>query len=134
MALLAFWSKRSKYRPSVLEEDLNNLRTLYRDEGFLDVSIEQQMIKLIPEGKSSMELAINISEGERSYFGEVTIVGNSVISTEELMELDERGDRELKTGDPYSPTLLSDERNRIRRKYGEKDIWTLELFRSVNQI
>ena len=115
-----FWSKRSKYRPSVLEEDLNNLRTLYRDEGFLDVSIEQQMIKLIPEGKSSMELAINISEGERSYFGEVTIVGNSVISTEELMELDERGDRELKTGDPYSPTLLSDERNRIRRKYGEK--------------
>ena len=86
----------------------------------MDVSIEQQMIKLIPEGKSSMELAINISEGERSYFGEVTIVGNSVISTEELMELDERGDRELKTGDPYSPTLLSDERNRIRRKYGEK--------------
>jgi len=32
-----FWSKRSRYRPSVLEEDLNQLRAAYRDEGFLDV-------------------------------------------------------------------------------------------------
>ena len=86
-----------------MEEDLNNLRTLYRDEGFLDVSIEQQMIKLIPEGKSSMELAINISEGERSYFGEVTIVGNSVISTEELMELDEHVETEKSKREIHTP-------------------------------
>ena len=36
-----FWSKRSKYRPSVLEEDLLKLREVYRNEGFLNVEIKQ---------------------------------------------------------------------------------------------
>jgi outer membrane protein insertion porin family len=115
-----FWSKRSKYRPSILDEDINKLRSLYRDEGFLDVLIEQNMVKIIPSGKSSMELVINISEGERSFFGEITIVGNSVITTEELLDLDDRDYKELKTGAPYSPSLLAEERNRLRKKYGER--------------
>ena len=115
-----FWSKRSKYRSSVLEDDLDKLRSVYRDEGFLDVSIEQNMVKIIPDGKSSLELVINILEGERSFFGEVNIVGNSVITTEELRQLGKRDDEELITGEPYSPTILSGERNRLRRKYGEK--------------
>ena len=115
-----FWSKRSKYRSSVLEDDLDKLRSVYRDEGFLDVSIEQNMVKIIPDGKSSLELEINILEGERSFFGEVNIVGNSVITTEELRQLGKRDDEQLITGEPYSPTILSGERNRLRRKYGEK--------------
>lgn len=115
-----FWSKRSKYRPSILDEDINKLRSLYRDEGFLDVLIEQNMVKIIPSGKSSMELVINISEGERSFFGEITIVGNSVITTEELLDLEDRDYKKLKTGAPYSPTLLAEERNRLRKKYGER--------------
>ena len=115
-----FWSKRSKYRSSVLEDDLDKLRSVYRDEGFLDVLIEQNMVKIIPDGKSSLELVINILEGERSFFGEVSIVGNSVITTEELRQLGNRDDDELITGEPYSPTILSGERNRLRRKYGEQ--------------
>ena len=30
-----FWSKRSKYRPEILEDDLEKLRDYYRNEGFL---------------------------------------------------------------------------------------------------
>jgi outer membrane protein insertion porin family len=115
-----FWSKRSRYRPAVLEEDLNNLRSAYRDEGFLDVSIEQSGVKIIPSGKSSLEMVLKVEEGERSYFGEISMVGNSVITTDDLKILDNRGDKELKTGDFYSPTLLAEERNRLRKKYGKK--------------
>ena len=115
-----FWSKRSKYRPSILEEDLNKLRIAYRDHGFLDVSINQSDVKINPQGSRNLDLIIKINEGIRSYFGDVTIVGNSVITTDELLTLDSRKDRELKKGDPYSPTLLSEERTRLRKKYGEK--------------
>lgn len=115
-----FWSKRSKYRPSILEEDLNKLRIAYRDEGFLDVSIQQSDVKITPIGGRSLDVIVDIKEGPRSYFGEVTIAGNSVITTEELKILDGRGDKELKTGEPYSPTLLAEERNRLRKKYGEQ--------------
>ena len=115
-----FWSKRSRYQPAILEEDLDKLRTLYRDEGFLDVTIKQSGVKIIPQGENSLNIVLEVTEGKRSYFGEITIVGNQVITSEELKSLTNRGDTELKTGDAYSPTLLSREVNRLRKKYGEK--------------
>ena len=65
-------------------------------------------------------MVLKVEEGERSYFGEISMVGNSVITTDDLKILDNRGDKELKTGDFYSPTLLAEERNRLRKKYGKK--------------
>jgi outer membrane protein insertion porin family len=109
-----FWSKRSRYRPAELEEDLNKLRSTYRDEGFLDVIIDKNSVKIMPHGKSSLDIVINIDEGKRSYFGEIKLVGNSVITTDEL-----QGEMSIKTGEPYSPTLLAEERNLFRKKYGE---------------
>ena len=49
-----FWSKRSRYQKDILEEDLNSLRKVYRDEGFLDVVIEQSGVKIIPKGKVAL--------------------------------------------------------------------------------
>ncbi len=110
-----FWSKRSRYRPSVLEEDLNQLRAAYRDEGFLDVKIEQSGVSISQEGNSGLDLTISVVEGERSYFGETVLAGNVVITTDELL-----AEGRIKRGEPYSPTLLSEERERLRKKYGEK--------------
>ena len=115
-----FWSKRSRYQPSIFEEDLIKLRTAFRDQGFLDVTIEQGGVKIIPKGSNSLDVVIRVDEGERSYFGEISIVGNSVITAKDLKRLDSRADKELKKGDHYSPTLLSKERNRLRKKYGEQ--------------
>ena len=113
-----FWSKRSKYRPEILEEDLEILRETYRNEGFLDVKIEQSSVKVNPVGKSDIELIIGVQEGKRSFFGKQTVVGNVSIGTDELMDKGEKS--KIETGEPYSPTLLSEERNRLRKKYGEK--------------
>jgi outer membrane protein insertion porin family len=113
-----FWSKRSKYRPEILEEDLEILRETYRNEGFLDVKVEQSFVKVNPVGKSDIELVIGVQEGKRSFFGKQTIVGNVSIGTDELMTKGEK--TKIETGEPYSPTLLSEERSRLRKKYGEK--------------
>ncbi|MEC8244507.1 MAG: outer membrane protein assembly factor BamA [Verrucomicrobiota bacterium] len=113
-----FWSKRSKYRPEIIEEDLEILRETYRNEGFLDVQIEQASVKVNPLGKSDIELVIGVQEGKRSFFGKQTVVGNVSIGTDELMGKGE--DPKIETGKPYSPTLLSEERNRLKKKYGEK--------------
>ena len=80
-----FWSKRSRYRPSILEEDLNKLKTVYRNEGFLDVGIEQSGLEIKPNGKSNLDLIIKINEGDRS-FGNYQIVGNVVLSLDYLMD------------------------------------------------
>ena len=110
-----FWSKRSRYRPSVLEEDLTMLREVYRSKGFLDVSIEQSGVAIIPRGTGKLDIVIKLSEGIRSYFGKSTMSGNLLFTTSELL-----GKSEIKQGDPYSPSVLSEERSRLRKIYGEK--------------
>lgn len=116
-----FWSKRSKYRPEILEDDIEKLREAYRNEGFLDIKIEQSSVKVNPVGKSDIELVIGIDEGKRSFFGKQSIVGNVAISLDELINGSGRdGEPKVETGEPYSPLLLNEERNRLRKKYGEK--------------
>ena len=118
-----FWSKRSRYRPSILEEDLNKLKTVYRNEGFLDVGIEQSGLEIKANGKSNLDLIIKIDEGDRSFFGDYQIVGNVVLGLDFLMDdsSSEKDNRfEIKKGEPYSPAMLSSEISRLRRKYGEK--------------
>ena len=114
-----FWSKRSKYRPEIIEDDLDKLRKYYRNQGFLDVLIEESGVLLKQVGRNKLELTFKIDEGERSFFGKQTIVGNVTISTDELLTI-KRHENAIKEGEPYSPDAISDEINRLRKKYGEK--------------
>lgn len=108
-----FWSKRSKYRPAVLEEDVEALLAAYRDEGFLDVSIEQDDVQIIEKGEGALDLVVNLAEGRRSYVGKITVTGNAILSAEEVLN-----EVDLREGEPYSPTTLSEDRRRIRERYG----------------
>ena len=110
-----FWSKRSKYQPRILEEDLEQISQVYRNKGFLDVRINQGKIEISEIGKNRIDLQIEIHEGTRSFFGKQKIFGQAVMDEETLMQ-----DTLLKRGEPYSPALLSKERSRIKRLYGDK--------------
>ena len=110
-----FWSKRSRYRPSVLDEDLTKLREIYRNKGFLDVSVEQGGVAIVPRGTGKLDIIVKVEEGKRSFFGKSVLAGNVVLSTPELLK-----NSEIKQGQPYSPALLSEERNRLRKMYGER--------------
>ncbi len=130
-----FWSKRSKYRPRVLEDDLELLKEAYRNEGFLEVEIEQSSVRIIPVDSSNLQLEIEVNEGNRSYFGSNSIKGNAVIKTSELTDLSGIKSVDIiRQGDPYSPTLLNKERNRLKRKYGEKGYLdaTVKVIRTPN--
>jgi len=110
-----FWSKRSKYQPRILEEDLEQISQVYRNKGFLDVRINQGKIKISEIGKNRIDLQIEIHEGTRSFFGKQKIFGQAVMDEETLMQA-----TLLNRGEPYSPSLLSKERSRIKRLYGDK--------------
>ncbi|MEL0098183.1 MAG: outer membrane protein assembly factor BamA [Opitutae bacterium] len=108
-----FWSQRSKYQPRVLEEDLDKISQSYRNEGFLDVKIDHANITLTTVGSSRIDLHIKIEEGSRSYFGKQRVLGQAVLDEKTIL-----GDSLIKAGNPYSPVLLSKERSRIKRLYG----------------
>ena len=110
-----FWSKRSKYLPSVLDDDIDKILQIYRNEGFLDVKINQSKIIITPFGSNRIDLQIPINEGSRSYFGTQNVFGQAIIDSNDLLK-----DSLITTGKPYSPTLLSKERSRLIKLYGDR--------------
>jgi len=110
-----FWSKRSKYQPRVLEEDLEKIAQAYREKGFLDVQLKPSDILISQVGSSRIDLEIKLTEGSRSFFGKQKIMGNAVFDQTTVL-----AETLLKKGDPYSPRLLAKERSRIKKMYGDK--------------
>ena len=110
-----FWSKRSKYLPRVLDDDIDKILKIYRDEGFLDIKIDQSNLILRPTGSNKIDLQISVTEGTRSYFGTLNVFGQAIIDSNDLLK-----DSLITTGEPYSPTLLAKERSRLKGIYGDK--------------
>ena len=108
-----FWSKRSKLRNKILLEDIDKVKTKYRNEGFLDVKIQPDQIFTTPSGSNRINIQIDVIEGTRSHFGNIQLKGNVKFDTDFIL-----GESLLKTGDAYSPLLLGKERGRIKRLYG----------------
>jgi outer membrane protein insertion porin family len=110
-----FWSIKSKYRPKILEEDLDQIIKKYRNEGFLDIKVNRSDILVTQVGSNRIDLEIKVEEGSRSYFGSQTIFGQAVLDYDTLIE-----ETLIQQGDPYSPALLSKERSRIKGLYGNE--------------
>jgi outer membrane protein insertion porin family len=93
--LISRIGKHDIYNPATLEEDLDKIRTAYREKGFKNVFVEPPKIEVkamhpdaaTPKAqKRRLFLTIPVEEGGRWRFGEVTIEGNSVYTDEQLLK------------------------------------------------
>ena len=116
-----FWSKRSKYQPRVLEEDLEKVAQAYREKGFLDVQIKPSDILISPIGSTRIDLEIKLLEGSRSFFGKQTIMGNAVFDQQTLLL------ETLLNKENHTPRLYYPKRDPALKKCTEtKVIWMLK--------
>ena len=90
------WWRGGDYKPSVLEQDLKNIKELYENEGYLDAAVEIVRQEGVNDGKH-VDLYIGIEEGPRYYVGDIEWHGNEIIRDEEIASL-----ITAKRGDPYS--------------------------------
>ena len=80
--------RKDIYNPGKLEEDLEKLRSLYRDRGYKNVLIGEPEVAVREVGsKRRMLLTIPIEEGERYRFGEISIDGNEQYSDQALLRV-----------------------------------------------
>ena len=76
-----FW--QGNYSKNDLDNDVNNLIKLYKNNGFRDVRILEPDVTY--NGKSII-VNINIDEGEKNYYNKFSFEGNFIFSDEELLE------------------------------------------------
>ena len=93
------------------QEDLENIKQLYRSKGYLDIKIVN-IERVYNEKMTRVALTVELSEGKQYFVGKVTISGNEDFTAEELW-------KEIKAGpgDIFSPQLLSSDLSRLRDFY-----------------
>src|SRR5215213_2454348 len=88
--------KKDIYDPAKLQEDLDQIRKLYRGAGYKNVVIGEPQLEVraknpdaanAKDQKRRLFLTIPIEEGERWKFGEITLEGNKVYADQALLRV-----------------------------------------------
>ncbi|WP_130284707.1 BamA/OMP85 family outer membrane protein [Aquimarina brevivitae] len=93
-----FW-KRSKYIKDDYAEDKENIVKKYKEKGYRDARVVSDT--LIKKEDGDIALQLEIEEGNRYYFGNISFIGNSVYTDKQLAR-----QLVIKKGDVYNGVLL----------------------------
>lgn len=100
-----------KFSDTLLKADVATLENLYRSNGFDQVQIRTRVDDNYQGTSNKLAVFIDIEEGVRTRAGQVSIVGNEKVRTEDLPELS------TQAGQPYSQEELANDRERILSYY-----------------
>jgi len=93
--LITWIRKKNLYIPSKLDEDLEKVKNFYQDHGYQSISFGEPQIVQVGKGKKSrVKIIIPVKEGVVHTFGEVSVTGNTVFTSEQII-----GNWPLKKGD-----------------------------------
>ncbi|HHT9153085.1 MAG TPA: outer membrane protein assembly factor BamA [Candidatus Hypogeohydataceae bacterium YC40] len=95
------------------EDDKEKLRDFYVDRGWLDVKVDGKLT--YSPDRSDIYVTFVLEEGERYYVNEITVKGNKLFTTQELLEM-----MRLKKGEPFLPPRLEQDSKEVRTLYGEQ--------------
>ena len=124
-----FW-KKSKLIPDDFEADKENLISYYKEKGYRDARITYDTI--IKNDEETIDIVLDIDEGNQYYFGKIDYIGNSSFSDYQLNQI-----LGIEQGDSYNGVLLKE---RIQdEKPDANDLSNLYqnngyLFSSVNAV
>ncbi|MBR1765617.1 MAG: outer membrane protein assembly factor BamA [Bacteroidales bacterium] len=108
---LRFWKKvfwkKSRYIENDFREDLDNVIAYYNEEGYRDARVVSDTVwqvlegELKKKGQDRLRVRVNIHEGRKFYFRNITFSGNTVYGEDIL-----RRSLRISKGDPYNRSLL----------------------------
>ncbi|QLE01613.1 outer membrane protein assembly factor BamA [Galbibacter sp. BG1] len=93
-----FW-KKSKFIPEDFETDLTSIVDAYKERGYRDARITKDSI--IYNDDNTIDIQIDLQEGDRYYFGNIDFVGNAAYTDEFLSRY-----LGLSKGDVYNGVLF----------------------------
>jgi len=113
------WYRGGDYKPKTLEEDLDKIKRLYEDLGYLDASVSLEKTEEADDG-GKVDLYLRIREGRQYYVGNVRWSGNEQVTDEQIEPL-----ILLRAGRPFSKAELEMTQMNISSLYWEQGfIWS----------
>ncbi|MBQ9538677.1 MAG: outer membrane protein assembly factor BamA [Treponema sp.] len=113
---------RNGFSEASIEQDKKAIMQYYAENGYIDVNIinvEQKSEFNEKKNRQEITLTFNIEEGSQYTFAGLTIQGNEIFKTEELLSL-----VRLKAGDVFNITKFQEGMSEIQSKYTNSGYWT----------
>ncbi len=128
---LRFW-KKSKFIEADYKEDLSAIVDSYKEKGYRDARVISDTV-VFNDKKNTLDITVNVEEGNKYYFGEIDFVGNTAYTDQGLSAV-----LGIEKGDTYNGVLLK-ERIADNSKPDAEDITNLYqnngyLFSRINPV
>ncbi len=112
--IFSWLTGKGRFREDQFEDDIDTLIDRYRERGFLDVRIPHDSIRFEYPYDDQLQITLVIEEGRQYEVGEITFVGNTLFSDDDL-----RGSLVLGTGSVFVPSRLDEDVQNLRDHYGQ---------------
>jgi outer membrane protein insertion porin family len=109
----SFMSGSGGYKQEAFERDVQILKVLYLNEGYVQAKIERPEVYVTPD-KKSIYITIKIDEGEQYDIGEIDFAGDLLFSRTELSDTIEINKRKT-----FSYETLQKDLSELQAKYGD---------------
>ncbi|MBI4695456.1 MAG: outer membrane protein assembly factor BamA [Gammaproteobacteria bacterium] len=83
---ISWFTKDDQYSKQKLGGDLETMRSLYQDNGYINFTVESTQVSITPD-KSDVYITVNIDEGEKFTVGDVKIAGRLIVDEKVLFKL-----------------------------------------------
>ena len=116
------------FKDDVLEEDLDRIKSLYDDIGYLDTEVVPDL-QYGADGQT-LKVVLNIKENKQYLVGSIVISGNLVLPEKEV-----RSKITIKSGKPFSNRMLRQDSSEIKQLYYNHGYMNsiLDVERNLNQ-
>jgi outer membrane protein assembly complex protein YaeT len=103
---------RGRFSQALLAADIGGLQDLYRANGFRQIQIKSEVLDNYGGVEKHLALRLEIREGPQTLVGDLKIVGNQKVPTEEILSRIDTA-----KGQPYSDYRLAGDRDTILNYY-----------------
>jgi outer membrane protein insertion porin family len=109
---LSWLTGSGKFDETKFKEDLELLRAYYRNRGYLDVVVNEDLVELNYRTANQLQITVNLDEGAFYSLGEMSVDSATIFTSAELLSA-----VRVKSGDPFSPEKMDQAATAIREYY-----------------
>ena len=106
-------SKSDRYAKEKLAASLENLKSMYMNEGFVNFSVDNAILN-INDSKDKVFIEVSVTEGEQYKFGEANFLGNPTYDKQELAK-----SISFQPGEQFSQAKLEASTSALKNQYGD---------------
>ena len=121
------WFASDEYSSSKFIGDLENLKSFYLDQGYLQFNVDSKQVTISPDRKD-IDITININEGQQYVLSDISMAGELVVAEVELMAL-----VAFREGEIFSRKKVTQAARLITKRLGQ-DGYTFANVRPIPEI